>query len=45
MDLLRRDNPIKDICTLMGVSRAGYYKWRTVSHPRAIPSAKRSSLW
>ena len=28
MDLLRRDNPIKDICALMGVSRAGYYKWK-----------------
>ena len=28
MDLLSRDNPIKDICVLMGVSRAGYYKWK-----------------
>ena len=28
MDLLSRDNPIKDICALMGVSRAGYYKWK-----------------
>ena len=28
MDLLSRDNAIKDICALMGVSRAGYYKWK-----------------
>ena len=28
MDLLSRDNPIRDICALMGVSRAGYYKWK-----------------
>ena len=28
MDLLSRDNPIMDICALMGVSRAGYYKWK-----------------
>ena len=28
MDLLSRDNSIKDICALMGVSRAGYYKWK-----------------
>lgn len=24
---MSRDNPIKDLCELMGVSRAGYYKW------------------
>lgn len=28
MDLLSRDNAVKDICALMGVSRAGYYKWK-----------------
>ena len=28
MALLSRDNPVKDICALMGVSRAGYYKWK-----------------
>ena len=28
MDLLSRDYAVKDICPLMGVSRAGYYKWR-----------------
>lgn len=28
MDLLSRDNPVKDLCAMMGVSRAGYYKWR-----------------
>lgn len=28
VDLLSRDNPIRDICALMGVSRAGYYKWK-----------------
>ena len=28
MYLLSRDNPVKDICELMGVSRAGYYKWK-----------------
>ena len=25
---MSRDNPVKDICELMGVSRAGYYKWK-----------------
>lgn len=28
MDLLSRDYAIRDICTLMGVSRTGYYKWK-----------------
>ena len=28
MDLLSRDYAIRDICKLMGVSRAGYYKWK-----------------
>ena len=28
MDLLSRDYAVKDICPLMGVSRAGYYKWK-----------------
>ena len=28
MDLLSRDYAIRDICSLMGVSRAGYYKWK-----------------
>ena len=28
MDLLSRDYAIKDICSLMEVSRAGYYKWK-----------------
>ena len=28
MDLLSRDYAVKDICPLMCVSRAGYYKWR-----------------
>lgn len=28
MDLLSRDYAIRDICDLMGVSRAGYYKWK-----------------
>gem|GEM_PF-5212813 len=40
MDLLRRDNPIKDICALMGVSRAGYYKWKNREpSPREINGA------
>lgn len=25
--MLSRDTPVKDICSLMGVSRSGYYKW------------------
>lgn len=28
MELLSRDYPIKDVCAIMGVSRAGYYKWK-----------------
>ena len=28
MALLSRDNAVKDVCALMGVSRAGYYKWK-----------------
>ena len=28
MDLLSRDYAIRDICSLMGVSRSGYYKWK-----------------
>jgi hypothetical protein len=28
VDLLSRDYAVKDICPLMGVSRAGYYKWK-----------------
>lgn len=28
MDLLSRDYAIRDICSIMGVSRAGYYKWK-----------------
>ncbi len=28
MELLSRDYPIKDVCAIMGVSRAGFYKWR-----------------
>ena len=28
MGLLSRDYAIRDICNLMGVSRAGYYKWK-----------------
>lgn len=28
MDLLSRDYDIKDICSLMGISRSGYYKWK-----------------
>ena len=26
--LLSRDYDVKDLCLLMGVSRAGYYKWK-----------------
>ena len=28
MDLLSRDYAIKDLCEVMGVSRAGFYKWK-----------------
>ena len=28
MDLLSRDYAIQDLCDLMGVSRAGFYKWK-----------------
>lgn len=28
MDLLSRDNSVKEICNMMGVSRAGFYKWK-----------------
>ena len=28
MDMLSRDYAVKDICSLMEVSRAGYYKWK-----------------
>ena len=28
VELLSRDYPIKDVCAIMGVSRAGFYKWR-----------------
>ena len=28
MELLSRDYPIKDVCAIMGVSRAGFYKWK-----------------
>ena len=28
VDLLSRDYAIRDICSLMGVSRSGYYKWK-----------------
>lgn len=35
MDLLSRDYAIQEICSLMGVSRAGYYKWK-----KRIPSKR-----
>ena len=25
--MLARDNGVEDLCTMMGVSRSGYYKW------------------
>lgn len=28
MDLLSRDYSVKEVCNMMGVSRAGYYKWK-----------------
>lgn len=28
VDMLSRDFAITDICAMMGVSRAGYYKWK-----------------
>ena len=28
MDLPSRDYTIRDVCSLMGVSRVGYYKWK-----------------
>ena len=34
MDFLSRDYAIKDICNLMGVSRAGYYKWKNRLHSK-----------
>lgn len=41
MELLSRDYPIKDVCAIMGVSRAGYYKWkRRGKSTRAIDREK-----
>ena len=28
VDLLSRDYDVQDLCTLMGISRSGYYKWK-----------------
>ena len=33
MDLLSRDYAIRDLCDLMGVSRAGFYKWKKREPP------------
>ena len=39
---MSRDNPIKDLCELMGVSRAGYYKW--LKHKPTIRDHRREEI-
>ena len=33
IDLLSREYDVKELCDLMGVSRAGYYKWKKRGKP------------